>query len=174
MTHIEHKAGAPSKIRFAVIVVSDSRYRQFKEGRMIDDESSTIAKRVIEEKGYEISIKEIVPDDSAKIIGTVLGLAEQNDCDVIVTIGGTGLSKRDVTIESVRKLVDKEVVGFGEFFRSLSFQRIGTASMLSRASAGTIAEKLIFCLPGSPQSIELGLGELVLPEIGHMLKHIRE
>ena len=174
MTHIEHKSRAPTSIKFAVIVVSDSRYKQFEKTEKVDDESSAIAKRLIEEKGYEITTKQIVPDESARIIGTVLDLVSQDDCDVIITIGGTGLSKRDVTIESVHKLVEKEVIGFGEFFRNLSLQRIGTASMLSRASAGIIAGKLVFCLPGSPQSIELGLGELVLPEIGHMLKHVRE
>jgi molybdenum cofactor biosynthesis protein B len=174
MTHTEHKSGAPSDIRFAVVVVSDSRYRQFEKTGKIEDESSSIAKRLIEQRGYEITKKEIVPDDGARIIGTMLELVSCDDCDVIVTIGGTGLSRRDVTIESVHKLVEKEVVGFGEFFRSLSLQRIGTASMLSRASASVIAGKIVFCLPGSPQSIELGLGELVLPEIGHMLKHVRE
>jgi molybdenum cofactor biosynthesis protein B len=174
MTHIEHKARAISEIGFALIVVSDSRYRQFKEGKKVDDESSPIAERAIKERGYKTISKEIVPDESAKIIKTVLRLADQDDCDVIVTIGGTGLSKRDVTIESVQKLINKEVLGFGEMFRYLSFQKIGTASMLSRASAGVIGNKLIFCLPGSPQSIELGLGELILPEIGHMLKHITE
>jgi molybdenum cofactor biosynthesis protein B len=174
MTHLEHKSGAPTTIKFAVLVVSDSRYNQFEKTKKVDDESSTIAKRLIEEKGYEITTKLIVPDESARIIGTMLELVNQDDCDVIVTIGGTGLSKRDVTIESVHKLVEKEVIGFGEFFRSLSLKKIGTASMLSRASAGIIGGKLVFCLPGSPQSIELGIGELVLPEIGHMLRHIRE
>jgi molybdenum cofactor biosynthesis protein B len=174
MTHMEHKARVPDSIKFAVLVVSDSRYTQFRKSGEVDDESSAIARRLIEEKGYVITTRQIVPDESAKIIGTLLELASQNDIDVVVTIGGTGLSKRDVTIESVHRLLEKEVIGFGEFFRSLSLQRIGTASMLSRASAGIMRGKLVFCLPGSPQSIELGLGELVLPEIGHMLKHIRE
>ncbi|WXG43198.1 MAG: molybdenum cofactor biosynthesis protein B [Promethearchaeati archaeon SRVP18_Atabeyarchaeia-1] len=174
MTHVEHKSKVPSKIGFAIVVVSDSRYRQFKDGVKIEDESSPIAERLIKEKGYEFLTKEIVPDDTAKIVGVLLRLVGLEDCDVILTIGGTGLSVRDVTIESVQKLLTKEVVGFGEVFRSLSFQRIGTASILSRASAGVIRDKLIFCLPGSPQSIELGLRELILPEVGHMLRHIRE
>jgi molybdenum cofactor biosynthesis protein B len=129
---------------------------------------------VVASVDHEIRIKEMVPDDTAKIVGVVLKLIGEADCDSIVTIGGTGLSKRDVTIESVQKLISKEVIGFGELFRSLSFQKIGTASMLSRALAGVAGDKIIFCLPGSPQSIELGLEELILPEIGHMLKHIRE
>jgi molybdenum cofactor biosynthesis protein B len=174
MTHLEHKSRVPAGVRFALVVVSDSRFRQLEDNERVDDESSAVARRLIQEKGYEITTRQIVPDESGRIIGTVLGLVNQDNCDVIVTIGGTGLSRRDVTIESVRKLLEKEVIGFGEFFRSLSLQRIGTASMLSRALAGIIVGKLVFCLPGSPQAIELGLSELVLPEIGHLLKHIRE
>jgi len=174
VTHVEHKLKAPTKIRFALIVVSDSRYRQQKEGARVEDESSPIAIRAIEEKGYEVSNKEIVPDESKMITETILRSVNKNDSDAIITIGGTGISKRDVTIESVKKLITKEVTGFGEIFRSISFQRIGTAAILSRALAGIVGEKPVFCLPGSPQSIEVGLKELILPEIGHMLKHIRE
>ncbi len=174
MTHIEHKEKAPSKIRFTIIVVSDSRYKLFKEGRKVEDESSLIAKRAIEENGYEVSNKDIVPDDKEMITGSILKYVGQDDSDAILTIGGTGVARRDVTIESVKKLIEKEVTGFGEIFRNISFQRIGTAALLSRAMAGIVREKPVFCLPGSPQSIELGLKELILPEIGHMLKHIRE
>lgn len=174
MTHIEHKLKAPTKIRFAIIIVSDSRYTQQKRGVKVEDESSPIAKRAIEEKGYEVSNEEIVPDESEMITKTILRSVEKNNLDAIITIGGTGISKRDVTTDSVEKLLTKEIPGFGEMFRSISFQRIGTAAILSRALAGIIGGKPIFCLPGSPQSIEVGLKELILPEIGHMLKHIRE
>jgi molybdenum cofactor biosynthesis protein B len=174
VTHIEHKLKAPTKIRFAIIIVSDSRYTQQKRGVKVEDESSPIAKRAIEEKGYEVSNEEIVPDESEMITKTILRSVEKNNLDAIITIGGTGISKRDVTTDSVEKLLTKEIPGFGEMFRSISFQRIGTAAILSRALAGIIGGKPIFCLPGSPQSIEVGLKELILPEIGHMLKHIRE
>jgi molybdenum cofactor biosynthesis protein B len=117
---------------------------------------------------------EIVPDESKMIIETILRSVEKNNLDAIITIGGTGISKRDVTTDSVEKLMTKEIPGFGEIFRSISFQRIGTAAILSRAVAGIVGGKPIFCLPGSPQSIEVGLKELILPEIGHMVKHIRE
>lgn len=122
MTHVEHKSKVPSKIGFAIVVVSDSRYRQFKDGVKIEDESSPIVERLIKEKGYEFLTKEIVPDDTAKIVGVLLRLVGLEDRDVILTIGGTGLSVRDVTIESVQKLLTKEVVGFGEVFRSLAFK----------------------------------------------------
>jgi molybdenum cofactor biosynthesis protein B len=174
VTHLEHKLKAPSKIKFTILVISDSRYKQHKQGLKVHDESSPIAIRAIQEKGYEVSNKEIVPDDSKMIAESILRFVEENDSDAIITIGGTGISKRDVTTETVKKLITKEVIGFGEIFRSISFQRIGTAAILSRALAGIMGEKPIFCLPGSPQSIEVGLKELILPEIGHMLKHIRE
>jgi molybdenum cofactor biosynthesis protein B len=174
MSYIEHKKKAPAKIKFALLVVSDSRYKEQEEHKEVDDESSLVAKRILEENGDEISTREIVPDESAKILGTILTLIERTDCDAILTIGGTGLSKRDVTIESIRKLIEKEVIGFGEIFRNLSYLKIGTPAILSRALAGIIRNKVIFCLPGSPQSVELGLRNLIIPEIGHMLKHIKE
>jgi molybdenum cofactor biosynthesis protein B len=164
----------PTKIKFALLVVSDSRYKQHEEHEKVDDESSLVAKRILDENGFEISTREIVPDESAKIIGTVLALVEKDDCDAILTIGGTGLSKRDVTIESIKKIAEKEIIGFGEIFRNLSYLKIGTPAILSRALAGIVRDKIIFCLPGSPQSVELSLRNLIVPEIGHMLKHIRE
>jgi molybdenum cofactor biosynthesis protein B len=174
MSHLEHKKEAPTRIRFALLVVSDSRYKQYEEHREVKDESSPIATRILEENGYKVSTKEIVPDEPDRILGSVLTLSQRDDCDAIVTIGGTGLSKRDVTIESVKQVIEKEIVGFGEIFRSLSYQKIGTAAILSRALAGVIRGKVIFCLPGSPQSVELGVESLIVPEIGHMLKHVRE
>ena len=174
MSYLEHKKKTPAKIRFARLIVSDSRYKQHEEHKEVDDESTLTAKRIFGENGFEISTREIAPDESATILGTVLAIVEKDDCDAILTIGGTGLSKRDVTIESVRKILEKEVVGFGEIFRNLSYLKIGTPAILSRALAGIIRDKIIFCLPGSPQSVELGLRDLIVPEIGHMLKHIRE
>jgi molybdenum cofactor biosynthesis protein B len=174
MSYLEHKKNAPTKIKFALLIVSDSRYKQHEEHKEVDDESTLTTKRILDENGFEISTREIVPDESAKILGTILALVERDDSDAILTIGGTGLSKRDVTIESVRKLLEKEVIGFGEIFRNLSYLKIGTPAILSRALAGIIRDKIIFCLPGSPQSVELGLKDLIVPEIGHILKHIRE
>nr|MDO8098356.1 MogA/MoaB family molybdenum cofactor biosynthesis protein [Candidatus Njordarchaeota archaeon] len=174
MSYLEHKKKVPTKIKFALLIVSDSRYKQHEERREVDDESSNVAKRILEENGHTISAREVVPDESAKIVGSVLALVERDDCEVILTIGGTGVSKRDVTIESIKKLVEKEVVGFGEIFRNLSYLKIGTPAILSRGLAGIIRDKVIFCLPGSPHSVELGLRDLIIPEIGHMLRHVRE
>ena len=174
MSYIEHKKKVPTKIKFALLVVSDSRFKQQEEHKEVDDESSPVAKRILEENGYEISTREIVPDERAKIVGRVLALIERDDCDAILTIGGTGLSKRDITVESIEILIEKKVVGFGEIFRNLSYLKVGTPAILSRALAGIIRNKVIFSLPGSPQSVELGLRQLIVPEVGHILKHIRE
>jgi molybdenum cofactor biosynthesis protein B len=174
MTYLEHKKTAPTKIKFALLVISDSRYKQQEEHIEVDDESSSKARKILEENGYEISARQIVPDESKKIIENILAITKRDDCDAILTIGGTGLSRRDVTIESAKKLIEKEIIGFGEIFRNLSYQKIGTPAILSRALAGIIGNKAIFCLPGSPQSVELGVRNLIVPEIGHILKHIRE
>ncbi|RLE65364.1 MAG: molybdenum cofactor biosynthesis protein, partial [Thermoprotei archaeon] len=89
--------------------------------------------------------------------------------DVVVTIGGTGLSATDVTIESLKPVFDKEVEGFGDVFRSISFREIGATSYMSRATAGVIAGKVIYCLPGSPHAVKVAIKELILPEAGHLV-----
>jgi molybdenum cofactor biosynthesis protein B len=94
--------------------------------------------------------------------------------EMIVTSGGTGISPRDVTIEAVQPLLEKEIPGFGELFRTISYNTIGSAALLTRAIAGVTKGKVVFCLPGSPQSISLALEELVLLEACHILKHARE
>ncbi|NWG09908.1 MAG: molybdenum cofactor biosynthesis protein, partial [Nitrososphaerales archaeon] len=92
--------------------------------------------------------------------------------DVVILTGGTGLSKRDITVDSIMPLLDREIKGFGELFRSISHKKAGIPSFLSRALAGTLDDKIIFCLPGSPQAVELAL-DLILPELSHMLYVIK-
>ncbi|MCP8315710.1 MAG: MogA/MoaB family molybdenum cofactor biosynthesis protein, partial [archaeon] len=100
----------------------------------------------------------------------VLRSLYDEDADAVILTGGTGLAKRDVTFESIMPLLDKEIEGFGEIFRAVSYQKIGPPSYLSRALAGTLNGKLIFCLPGSPQAVELALN-LILPELSHIVYH---
>jgi len=94
--------------------------------------------------------------------------------DAIITCGGTGIGAKDVTIEAVKPLLEKEVEGFGEIFRLISYEQISSAAMLTRALAGVSRKKVIFCIPGSPQSVAPSLEKLILPEVGHILKHARE
>ncbi len=100
-------------------------------------------------------------------------LLAQPDVDVIITNGGTGIAPRDTTFEAIQGLLEKEIPGFGEMFRMLSYKDIGPAAMLTRATAGVAQGKVIISLPGSTGAVELGMTKLVLPELGHMLFLLR-
>lgn len=159
MTSVEdHKARAPKTVDCAVITISDSRTEA-------TDESGELLKKILRQERHNVSFYAIVKDDGPSILD-VLDRA-QPTCDVVITNGGTGLSPRDVTIETVQARLTKVLPGFGELFRMLSFSKIGSAAMLSRALAGVYKGSLVFCLPGSPEACELALTSLILPEIGH-------
>jgi molybdenum cofactor biosynthesis protein B len=160
----EHKAHAPKHLRFAVITISDSRTKE-------NDDSGKLIMGFLKETGHEIVHHEIVKDDFNSIKRTITELAR--DVDVVIANGGTGISRKDVTPESVGSLLSKELNGFGELFRMLSYQDIGSAAMMSRALAGTFGNKIIICLPGSPKAVELAMKKLILPEIGHMIWEAR-
>ncbi|MDA4116209.1 MAG: MogA/MoaB family molybdenum cofactor biosynthesis protein [Thaumarchaeota archaeon] len=152
-----------------MITVSTSRYdRQAKEKRRVEDESGDLAQRVIEGAKGVVVERALVPDDAKLLRGTVSRALGGEDLDVIVLTGGTGVSTTDVTIETVRPLFEKEIEGFGEIFRSVSFQRIGVAAALSRATAGVAKGKVVLCLPGSPDAVRTAL-ELFVGEIPHVL-----
>ncbi|HEX59633.1 MAG TPA: MogA/MoaB family molybdenum cofactor biosynthesis protein, partial [Methanomicrobia archaeon] len=134
----------------------------------------SIARKLLEESGHEVVFYDIIPDDFTKIQESVKMLFQASDVDFIVTTGGTGLTKRDVTIEAVSPLLEKVLPGFGELFRLKSYEQVGTAAILSRAVAGVAAGKAIFCLPGSPDAVRLALSEIIIPEAPHIVKHARE
>ena len=156
-----HKEASPQKIRVALFTVSSSRFRD----RSLRDESGQIAKELLEKEGYEFSYSVI--DDSRPMIRLSLfkSLFEEN-FDAAIFLGGTGLSPRDVTVEAIRPLLDKTLDGFGEIFRKLSYDSIGSPAVMSRAIAGTIETKVVFCLPGSPDATGVGM-ELIQKEIRH-------
>ncbi|HIH44631.1 MAG TPA: MogA/MoaB family molybdenum cofactor biosynthesis protein [Candidatus Methanoperedenaceae archaeon] len=159
----------------AVITVSTSRYgktRNVKQPEDAGDISGGLIIRLLEAAGHRICGYELVSDDAGMIRDAVAALSM--DADAIMITGGTGISPRDVTIEAVAPLFEKEIPGFGELFRQKSLASIGTAAMLSRATAGVAGGKVIFCLPGSPAGVELALTELIIPELGHLMNHIRE
>lgn len=162
----EHKNKSPLKVNVGVITLSDSRY---KEG--IKNDAS--GKIIIDSLGdHELVSYKIIPDDANLLLGAI-GELVSKDADVIITTGGTGIGKRDITIETVKKLFQKELNGFGEIFRYETYQEIGSAALLTRATAGVYKETLIFSMPGSPNAVKLGL-KLVQPELGHLVKHIKE
>ena len=127
---------------------------------------------LIEAAHHNVLCYSLVADNITDIRKEVLS-AIFNGADVVITTGGTGLSASDVTIEALRPLFEKELEGFGELFRLKSLDQIGSATILSRATAGIIQGCAVFCLPGSPKAVELAVGEIVIPEAGHIVKHAR-
>ena len=173
-TTTRHKAEAPKSLNFAVIVCSSSRYEHFKETNRLDDPSGDLIVKILVENGHRVTMRRIIPDDKEMIQHAIMRAIKSRRVDAIITCGGTGISPRDVTIEAVKPLLEKELEGFGEIFRFLSYGEIGSAAILTRALAGVSKGKAIFCIPGSPQSVRLSLERLILPEAGHVVKHARE
>lgn len=166
--HEDHKDTAPDRVKCAVITVSDTRNKtNDKSGRWIVEQ--------LTEAGHEVTCYEIVPDEVEIIRATVKQLAKNKDVDAMILNGGTGIASRDVTIEAVQPLFAKEIPGFGELFRLISYQEdIGSASMLSRATCGTVNYRLVFILPGSTGAVKLGIKKLILPEIAHGVGELKK
>ncbi len=116
---------------------------------------------------------QILKDGPPQIAAAVRTLLEQPEVDAIIINGGTGIAPRDTTFEAIQELLEKEISGFGELFRMLSYQDIGSAAMMTRATAGVAKGKVVVSLPGSTGAVELGMTRLILPELGHMLFLLR-
>ncbi|HUH99764.1 MAG TPA: MogA/MoaB family molybdenum cofactor biosynthesis protein [Nitrososphaerales archaeon] len=156
-----------------MVTVSTSRYRQRSSpNKPAGDESGDLAQQLIEESGGAVTRRVLIPDDAEMLRRTVSRALTVKSVDVVVLTGGTGVSTTDVTIESVRPFFEKEIGGFGEVFRYVSFQKIGAAAMLSRATAGIAKQRLILCLPGSPDAVRTAL-QLILGEVPHVLSLTR-
>ena len=168
----DHKKGIKKKINFGIILISDTRYNELKDQKPSSDKSLKLIEDILKQKQHIIIESAIVPDEISKISNAVNEFLAKESIDIIITTGGTGISSRDVTVEAIMPLLYKKIVGFGELFRHLSYSEIGSAAMLSRAFAGVIKDKLIFCLPGSPNACKLALEKLILNEAGHALKMI--
>ncbi len=160
----EHRAHAPAAVSCGVITVSDTRTDA-------TDDSGQLVRKLLADGGHEIAFYAVVKDEGPAILAAVDDAVTR--CDAVVTNGGTGLSRRDVTIETLEPKFDKVLAGFGELFRTLSWREIGSAAMLTRAVAGTYRGKLVFCLPGSPEACRLAVSSLILPEIGHAVGVMR-
>ncbi len=170
----KHKTEAPRKLKFTVIVCSSSRYLKLKEREPLTDPSGDLIVELVKNAGHSIVSRDILPDDRVllgKYVGNAIG---SEDVDAIIICGGTGVSLTDVTIETVRPMLIKTLPGFGELFRKLSYDEIGSAAIMTRALAGVTDQgKAVFCIPGSPQAVKLVMTMLILPETGHILKHAR-
>lgn len=172
-TAAAHKAEAPKKLSFAIVVCSTSRYEQVKSTGKVDDPSGDLIAQILKQNGHDVVYRTIVPDQDVLIKQSVKEALDASQADVVITCGGTGISPTDVTIETVKPLLDKELNGFGEALRRLSYEQIGSAAILTRALAGVSNGKAVFCLPGSPQAVSLALEKLILLEAGHIIKHAR-
>ncbi len=130
--------------------------------------------QLIRRHGHRIVSRKTLPDNRDKIQQALLRALKSRKTDVVITCGGTGISPDDVTIEAVRPLLEKELEGFGDIFRFISYGEIGSAAIMTRALAGVSRGKAIFCIPGSPNSVRIALERLIIPEVGHIVKHARE
>ena len=163
MGYHEHKQLSPKIVRCAVIVVSGSRTAE-------TDESGKLITSLLEKDGHSVTSFSILKNDAEALAGKVKYLLAEENPDAIITSGGTGASRMDLSIEAITPLLDKKLDGFGELFRHLTFQEIGTGSVLSRAMAGVSAGKIVICLPGSLEATRMAMEKIILPEIGHMVR----
>ena len=157
----EHPTHQKTPTTFALIVTSDTRTER-------EDETGRIAVSLIEADGHRVVRHTIVTNNEEKIRAEIEKMLFDEAIKVIVTSGGTGIGTKDRTIAAVAPLLEKEMPGFGELFRKLSYDEIGGAAIMSRATAGIAHSKLIFCLPGSRNAVKVALGKIILPNIGHM------
>jgi molybdenum cofactor biosynthesis protein B len=162
----EHREKSDIRVDVAVITLSTTR-------SLNTDKSGDVIQELLEEKGHRVVVRKVLPDKRSILLTTLRRLVKENKVHAIITTGGTGLAPTDVTIEAVKGMLDKELPGFNSLFMLLSYPQVKSASMLSRALAGTIKGIVIFCLPGSPRACKLGLESLILPELGHMLMLLR-
>ena len=158
---LEHKATAPASVGCYVVTVSDTRTEDTDTGGRAILELLTAA-------GHRVVGRAIVKDDADQVRDTIGRQLANPAVQVIITTGGTGITSRDTTYEAISALLEKKLDGFGELFRMLSYQEIGSAAMLSRAVAGLYRGLVIFATPGSTSAVKLALEQLILPELGHI------
>ncbi len=169
-----HKAEAPKKLKFGIFICSTSRYRQSKKGERVEDASGDLIESLLKNAGHIVAFRKLIPDDKALIEEGMRQALASADLDVVVFCGGTGIAPSDITIETLSPFLEKVLPGFGEIFRLLSFDKIGSAAVLSRAIAGVAKGKAFFCIPGSPDAVKICFEKLILSESAHIVKHARE
>ena len=161
MPNPEHRTNKIESVVCAIVAVSDTRTPE-------TDKSGPFIRQRLEAAGHRVISYEILPDEPAKVSDRVLALCGDPNCHTVLLTGGTGLAPRDTTYEAIQAILEKKLDGFGELFRMLSYEEIGSAAMLSRATAGVCRRTLIFATPGSTAAVRLAMDKLILPEIGHL------
>ena len=175
MGHEAHRHAAQDKVQVAILVISDTRKAE-------TDRSGKEIAALLEEAGHEVVALDIVPDDATAIRAWIEGKAPQPEggpstslrCEALILTGGTGIAGRDVTIATIEPLLGPVLPGFGELFRMLSYEEIGAAAMLSRATAGVVEGRPLFALPGSRKAVRLAMEKLILPELAHVVYELKK
>ena len=177
VTTEKHKAQAPRILKASVVTVSDSKFDYlWSKNKTLEETEDISGKLIIKELKkaiHEVVFYTLIPDHEGLIIEMVDHVASNYSPDIIITTGGTGVGKRDVTVEALSSIFDKTLEGFGELFRRESYEKLGRAALLSRAVAGVYDDIVVFALPGSPDAVETGMS-IIIEEAPHLVKHVRE
>ena len=163
MGYQEHKHQAPKSVDCAVVIISGTRTEK-------TDESGKLIMQALKSSGHQVVSYSILKNDAALIGNKLNELLGEEGLQVIITSGGTGVSRLDITVEVVFSILEKKLDGFGELFRFLTYREVGTPSIMSRAMAGVARGKVIICLPGSVGAVKLAMEKIILPEIGHLVR----
>ncbi|WP_413379411.1 MogA/MoaB family molybdenum cofactor biosynthesis protein [Alkalihalobacillus sp. 1P02AB] len=164
----EHKSDAPRSIRCMVLTISDTRTKE-------NDHGGALVKKKLIEAGHQVSAYSIIKDESLLIQEKIKKAVSSREIDAVLLTGGTGIAKRDTTYEAVQALLHKEMPGFGEIFRYLSYaEDIGSAAILSRAVAGVYENTAVFSMPGSRGAVKLAMDKLIIPELNHVIREIQK
>jgi molybdenum cofactor biosynthesis protein B len=162
----EHKKESPKKVTIAILTLSTTRtIKEDVSGQWIKEMASGI--------GHDVVYHRVIPDDGATISMTVREITENLEPQILLMTGGTGITPQDVTIETVSPMFTKSLSAFGPLFAQLSMQEIGSAAIMSRATAGLIGSTVVFCMPGSLSACKLACTRLIFPELGHLVKHLK-
>jgi len=170
----KHKSAAPKQLNFAVFICSTSRYQEAQKGDRIGDISGDTIEELLSNAGHKVLSRKIIADDKSMIEEAVHSVLSSAELDAAIFCGGTGISPKDITIETVKPFFEKTLPGFGEIFRRLSYDKMGSAAVMSRALAGVAKGKAMFCIPGSPDAVRVSVETLILPETPHIVRHTRE
>jgi molybdenum cofactor biosynthesis protein B len=166
MAEPSHKASVPRRLTLGILTVSTTR-------SLKEDKSGHWMARRAEREGHQVVAHHVVPDMAPSISEALGIIIDAHQPHAVIVTGGTGIAPADVTIEALRPMFTKELTAFGALFAQLSFEQIDSAALMSRATAGTIGQTVVFCLPGSLNACKLACKALIFPELGHLAKHIR-
>jgi molybdenum cofactor biosynthesis protein B len=167
MTYIPHADLEILALNCGVITISDTRTEK-------TDQSGQLIRELLQNAGHRIVICQIIPDEPSQIQTKLSQWGAQSQLDSLIFNGGTGIAPRDTTYDVLEGMLEKTLPGFGELFRFLSYQEIGSRAIASRATAGVYRQKLIFSLPGSTNAVKLALEKLILPELSHLIRQLQQ